>query len=343
MKTKLILYFMVMTIVWLKAIKAQSAEGEAVPVTVDNFVRAESDLYLGNMVRNGSFGRFVHRREPASIDYQIGVQGNRDTLYSAAVFDLDASPVTITLPEAGGRFISMQVINEDHYVPVITYDAGSQIIDKAKAGTRYAAVAIRIVADPEDANDLKQAQRLQDSIKFEPEDAGKFEVPNWDQASQKKVRDALLALGLTIPDLKQAFGAKDQVDPVRHLIGTALRWGANPKKDAIYFNFTPGKNDGTTLHKLVAKDVPVDSFWSLTINRPKYSVERNDEVIRSLSDINAKKNEDGSIVVQFGGCDGSLPNCLPITSGWSYTVRLYRPRKEILDGSWKFPAAQPLN
>lgn len=23
--------------------------------------------------------------------------------------------------------------------------------------------------------------------------------------------------------------------------------------------------------------------------------------------------------------------------GWNYTVGLYRPRKEILEGSWKFP------
>ncbi len=28
--------------------------------------------------------------------------------------------------------------------------------------------------------------------------------------------------------------------------------------------------------------------------------------------------------------------------GWNYTVRLYRPREDILDGSWKFPEPQPL-
>jgi hypothetical protein len=27
--------------------------------------------------------------------------------------------------------------------------------------------------------------------------------------------------------------------------------------------------------------------------------------------------------------------------GWNYIVRLYRPRKEILDGEWKFPTPQP--
>jgi hypothetical protein len=28
-------------------------------------------------------------------------------------------------------------------------------------------------------------------------------------------------------------------------------------------------------------------------------------------------------------------------NGWNYMVRLYRPRPEILDGTWKFPEAQP--
>jgi len=28
--------------------------------------------------------------------------------------------------------------------------------------------------------------------------------------------------------------------------------------------------------------------------------------------------------------------------GWNYLVRLYRPRQEILDGTWKFPQARPV-
>jgi hypothetical protein len=27
--------------------------------------------------------------------------------------------------------------------------------------------------------------------------------------------------------------------------------------------------------------------------------------------------------------------------GWSYLVRLYRPRAEVLDGRWTFPEAKP--
>ena len=92
---------------------------DCVPVTVDNFARAESDLYFGNIVKDGGFAKFKHNRTPAPIDNQMVIRLNRDTLYSAAVFDLEAGPVTITLPDAGRRFMSMQAINEDEYTPMV--------------------------------------------------------------------------------------------------------------------------------------------------------------------------------------------------------------------------------
>jgi hypothetical protein len=61
----------------------------------------------------------------------------------------------------------------------------------------------------------------------------------------------------------------------------------------------------------------------------------------SLNNITAKRGADGSVTIQFGGCDGKIPNCLPIMKGWNYMVRLYRPRAEILHDKWKFPHATP--
>jgi hypothetical protein len=90
-----------------------NAQSSAVRVTPDNLVRAESDLYFGNIVKDGGFGKFVHRRVPAAVDSQTVIRLNRDTLYSAGIFDLGAGLVAITLPNAGRRFMSMQVIDED--------------------------------------------------------------------------------------------------------------------------------------------------------------------------------------------------------------------------------------
>src|SRR5262249_50706955 len=174
---------------------AQAQSGNPVPVTVDNFPRAESDLYMGNAVKDGGFGKFHHNRTPAEIDKQIVIRMNRDTLYSSLVVDLDAAPVTVGLPDAGTRFRSMQVINEDHYVVGnVEYAAGSYIYDRQRVGTRYVLVAIRTLVDPNDPKDIQEVHALQDKISVSQASPGTFEVPAWDQTSQKKVRDALLVL-----------------------------------------------------------------------------------------------------------------------------------------------------
>jgi hypothetical protein len=43
---------------------AQSSPEAAIPVGVDNFVRAESDLYLGKMVATGSLGALFIAAKP---------------------------------------------------------------------------------------------------------------------------------------------------------------------------------------------------------------------------------------------------------------------------------------
>jgi hypothetical protein len=319
-----------------------SARAVATPVTVDNFIRAESDLYFRNVVKEGGLGKFAHRREPAAIDNQTVIRLNRDTLYSSALFDLDAGPVTITLPDAGARFRSLMVVNQDHYVPLVAYEAGRQVLTRALVGTRYAVAAVRTFVDPANADDVKQVHALQDAITVEQKQPGTLELPEWEPESQKKVRDALLVLGSTMPDFTHAFGTKDQVDPIRHLIGSALGWGGNPDKDAIYLNVTLPNNDGKTVYSLVVRDVPVDGFWSVSVYNAEGYFQKNPFDAYALNNVTAKKGADGSIAIQFGGCDGKVPNCLPITPGWNYTVRLYRPRPEILDGRWKFPDPQPL-
>lgn len=321
---------------------AQSLEEKVVPVTVDNFVRAESDLYLGNMVKEGSLGKFVHRRDPASTDNRTVIRANRDTLYSAAVFDLEASPATITLPNSGPRLMSLQVIDEDHYISTIVYGAGSYPLERVKIGTRYCAAVVRTIIDPMDPTDLKQGQVIQDAIRVSQENRGTFEVPNWDQMSQKKIRDALLVLASTASDFKGAFGARGEVDSLRHLIGTALNWGENPNHDAVYRSITPGGNDGARVNRLVVKEVPADVFWSISVGNAKGPLESTEKNRYSINSLTVNKSDDGAIAIQFGGCDGRVANCLSIVPNWNYLIRLYRPRQELQDERWTFPPAQPV-
>src|ERR1700704_5277296 len=120
-----------------------------------------------------------------------------------------------------------------------------------------------------------------------------------------------------MPDCKKAFGTREQVDPVRHLIGTAAGWGGNPDKDATYLNITPPKNDGKTIYKLNVKNVPVNAFWSVSLYNAEGYYERNPSDAYWINSITGKKSADGAIAIQFGGCDGQIANCLPIMTGWN--------------------------
>jgi hypothetical protein len=325
-------------------VSAQRTSSTAQPVTVDNYNRAQTDVYFAGVVKSGGFGKFRHGRELAPPVQQGIVRPNRDTLYSFVIVDLDAGPVTIAMPDAGKRFMGMQVVNEDQYTRATFYGAGSHTLNRELIGTRYAIVVIRFLVDYSNREDVEQVHALQDAVKFSQERIGTFEIPNWDEVSLKKVQAALLQLGTTVSDTRRMFGAsEDQVDPVKHLIGSAMLWGGAPEKDSLYLPTTPARNDGSTIHTLRVGDVPVDGFWSLTVYNKEGYLQPNQDSAYSVNSLTAKKGADGAVTIQFGGCDGKIQNCLPITPGWNYTVRLFRPRAEIIDGTWLFPLAQPEN
>jgi hypothetical protein len=318
------------------------AHAAPVPVTVRTFARAETDRYFKDIVALAGLGRFRHVRTPISVDSQTVIRMNRDTFYSSAVFDLDAGPVTVTLPDGGGRFMSLMPVNEDHYAYPVAYGPGKFTFTRKQLGTRYAALLVRTFADPNDAKDVAAARVLQDQIRVEQPASGKFEVPDWDKASLDKLRETLLVLGSMEGEPGVRFGRKGEVDPVSHLIGTAGGWGGNPNEAAVYDAAYPAANDGVTVHRLTVKDVPVDGFWSITVYNADGFMQKNDLGVYSLNNVTAKHAADGSYTIQFGGCGPGVDNCVPVFKGWNYLVRMYRPRKPILDGTWKFPKPEPV-
>jgi hypothetical protein len=96
----------------------------------------------------------------AGADLNQGiVRPNRDTLYSFAVFDFDAGPVTVTLPDSGKRFMVMQVVNEDQYTPAVFYGAGSDIVTRDGIGTRYGIVVVHMLVDPTNPQDPRDRSK----------------------------------------------------------------------------------------------------------------------------------------------------------------------------------------
>src|SRR5262249_26120015 len=138
-------------------------------------------------------------------------------------------------------------------------------------------------------------------------------------------------------DTQRMFGSRDQVDPVRHLIGSAWGWGGNPSKDALYLPITPAKNDGTTVHKLTVKDVPVDGFWSISVYNADGYFQPSAYHAFTLNIISTAKGGDGPGALRSSGCAAKRPNSLPIMKAWQYTKRLSPQPPEILNGKWAFP------
>ena len=135
MKTEIAIYSLGLALSAIAEVGAQSpspSAGAAIPVTVNNFIRAETDRTFAANVKQGAFGKFEHLRQLAAIDDQRVQRQNRDTLYSVGVFDLDAGPVTVSLPDAGKRFMTMMVIDQDHYVYTVVYGKGSYSFDRGK-------------------------------------------------------------------------------------------------------------------------------------------------------------------------------------------------------------------
>lgn len=312
------------------------------PVTVQNFVRAESDTMIrANMAMVGvEIGRFSHLREPTTPDNQPVIRMNQDTLYSATVIDLSA-PVVITLPEVDGRYMSMHVVNQDHYM-LFESAPGTYKLTEEAVGTRFALVTIRTFVDITDPDDISRAHAAQDGISLSGGGSGPFEAPDWDADDLSVARKALSDLGALGFDSAYAFGRKEEVRPVDHLIGAGAGWGGLPAAAASYSMGKVDQDDGKTPHSVTVKDVPVDAFWSITVYNANGYLQANDLGVNNYNNYTASKNDDGSYTINFGGCDDGRVNCIPITAGWNYAIRLYQPRPEILDGSWTFPAIEPI-
>ena len=306
-----------------------------IPVSVDNFVRAETDRMFADLQRDaGGINRFRHNREPASVDHQTVVRLNRDTLYSFGVVDISEG-ATVEIPEHGQRYVSAMIVNQDHFVNAIYHEPGDYHLSVDEFETPYVMVAVRILADPTDPDDLAQVVELQDQVVIEGGSSRSFSMPEYDQMSFDETRQALLQLARGMKDFSGMFGTKDEVDPVRHLIGTAAGWGGLPTSEAVYVGVDPRQPIGK--YEIRVGDVPVDGFWSVSVYNADGFFEPNEAGMYSVNSVTGVRDDNGILTVRFGSHGDDSPNVIPITEGWNYLVRLYQPRPEIVDGSWQFP------
>lgn len=320
-----------------------TAYSEPVFVGPHNFVRAETDRYMRAVVDRGELGSIFLGRQPTDLENQGVIRMNLDTLYSSGVFDMEAGPVTVTLPDApDGRYISAQILTQDH-LTVDVYHGGTHTFAAEDVGTRYAAVVIRIFADSFDQDDIAYANSLQDLIEVSQPERGEFITPDYDRESLDATRMALLHLGaLARGNFGVRMGSAEEVDPVSHLIVTAFGWGLLPEAEAAYFSGRPEAGTEDAPHELILANVPANAFWSVTMYNDRGFMVPNEIGVNALNNVNAAQSADGSYRIQLGGCEEGVVNCIPTPAGWNYIVRAYQPGEEITSGAWRPPAATPI-
>ena len=225
-------------------------------VNVDNYRAAETARMFDNTLAllGGRTNAWVHLRQPTPVDQQPVIRMNRDTLYSAAIVDI-ADGATITLPDAGARYQTMMIINEDHYINRVYSGAGTYELMVAEHGTPFVQATVRTFVDPADPDDVAEVNSLQDAITVTSGGGRPYTHPDYDAESRDRTSELLRRLGDGVPDSDRTFGSPAETEPTRHLIGTAVGWGGLPEREAVYYLETEPRPAGR--YTFTFEDVPV--------------------------------------------------------------------------------------
>ena len=153
----------------------------SIPVNVDNFCRAETDRMLaGLLARTDGIGTWHHDRQFSSLDEQTVIRQNRDTLYSLAIADI-SNGATLTVPDGGDRYVSVMVVNQDHYINRVIHTGGEQELTIDEFDTPYVVLAVRILVDPTDPADVAAVHELQDQFMLRSGSQTPFVMPDYEE------------------------------------------------------------------------------------------------------------------------------------------------------------------
>lgn len=315
------------------------AEEKTVPVHLQNINTVETAYQMERYQKiAGGVNKVYHNRSMVSIDKQTTIAMNRDTFYSLIVLNL-SKPLTLTLPEANGRYMAAQIIDADHYSPFVLDKPGTYTLTEEKVGTKFAVVIMRTFVDPNDPKDIEKVHALQDAVKLEGGGEAPFVVPNYDKKTYKALfADIQKLIKYWNGDTRGSMGKRGELNELIHTVATIAGWGLNPPSAAMY-EVVNGDFDPTKKYKIaVPADVPVKAFWSISIYNKDGFFGKNKQDAYTINNVTGKKNKDGSTTIYLGACEDEKYNCLPLPGNGSYFEwRMYAPKQSILDGKWHFP------
>lgn len=312
-------------------------------VTPENYARAEVDESFSSIVKDVGSNRFRHDRSLMPLDKQPAVTMNRDTVYSFGIFYAPAG-TTITLPKSkDNRYQSAMILQNDDYTDQVFYAPGTFII---KAKTEFIAVVARTQVDPRDPDDIKYIHVLQDGIvvKLPPgKKAKEYKAPDWNLDQLRALRKKYQEEAKALPNFNETSGPRGVVDPHMLRIGASIALGLLPPQDAVYlyrdYHLSGDKCYQATYTK---PDFKEGGFFSFTMyGSDKYLHSENS----NLNNRAVKFNDDGTFTVRYGpkAACGNAKNWLATPGdNWYLGMRIYRPGKSVIDGTYTIPGPKPI-
>ena len=238
-------------------------DAREIPITIDNFNRAATDIEFGKYVAlAGGVNKFYHFRDLMPVDAQTTISAtgialqHRDHRYQRGRHlhpPRCRRPLHVGDGHRPGSLPRQSLPRRRHLY--------------ARHGHVRHAVCRRLPARAAGCDhpaDLAAVHTIQDQMSIAAASSEPFIVPPYDEESHMGLVKAAVGLGAYLPDSFRMFGKKEDVDPVRHFIGTAGGWGGLPEDEALYLGIVPGLPVGE--YKIeVPADVPVKDFWSVSV------------------------------------------------------------------------------
>ena len=161
------------------------AADESVEVNVLNYIEAKTSLHFDRILdKGGSYNQWLHNQSLVTIEDkpQGSRRVNRDTLYSYAVVNISEG-ASFFLPNSEGRYLSVQVINQEHFSNRTYYETGEHALSVAEFDTPYVLLLARTLVDGADIADIERARRLQDRLAVNSQSDDPFVRPSFDLES----------------------------------------------------------------------------------------------------------------------------------------------------------------
>ncbi len=186
-------------------------------------------------------------------------------------------------------------VDEGHFINRVLHDPGTYELTADQLGSPYVVLAGTHAGRP--ARPRRPGGRDRSAGPARPGGPSHrpFVPPEYDAASLKRTREALLSLASDLTSFESSFGRREDVDPVHHLDRRGGGMGRTARRGGHLRRGLAGPA-GRRVRAQRRPDVPVDGFWSISVYNAEGYFEPNEREASTASTTSPPStNDDGSV------------------------------------------------